>query len=153
PPSTAAPPPTTAPPSNITGSGVISASSVYSGEFTADLAIDGDPSTSWFSADGGTATYAWDAGGTRLIESVQIISNGSHSNPSFQTGFGFDSVTVIVEDEGGGDIWTETYDLSGTPDPDVIALPAVEGAAVVLSFSGGEDPTCGGFAELIVVGS
>jgi hypothetical protein len=41
-------------------------------------------------------------------------------------------------------------DLSGSPDPNVNIQPNVVGDRIVLTFTGHEDPGCGGFSELQV---
>jgi hypothetical protein len=72
------------------------------------------------------------------------------ANPSFRTGFGFDSVVVRLM-RGGQAVEEQSIALTGTPDPDVVAEFNGTGAdAVALIFSGHEDPTCGGISELVV---
>ena len=143
------------PPEPITDLGFGGASSEFSSEFPAGLATDGDPTTSWFSAgsneDGATSVYAWVAGGSVFIDQVEVLSNARHENPDFQTGFGFGSVRIQVISDGEV-VYEETRDLPGTPDPDVTFSPGVVGDRILLFFNDHEDPTCGGFAELIVTG-
>lgn len=147
-------PPTPTPrpdPVVITGTGTISASSVFNSSFASSLAVDGNTGTSWFSAGGGTASYFW-SGPSSFIDSIQIISNANHNTPQFRTGFGFGSVTITVQSDGST-TFSQTYDLGGTPDPDTFASVGAVGDTIILDFSGGEDPTCGGFSELIISGS
>jgi hypothetical protein len=87
------------------------------------------------------------------IDQITVIGNAANAKPNFRTGFGFESVDIVVIDSGGGEVFRQTVSLAGTPDPDVTVTPHVTGFAVVLEFSGGEAPNCGGFAELAVSGS
>ncbi len=136
----------------ITKAGSATASSVYGGnEFPASLSVDGDATTSWFSAGGGTASYSWVTDDrTAHIDTVAIVGNADHRQ--YPTNFGFDQVTVSVFN-GDTAVYTETFDLAGTPDPNITAAPGVDGDRIVLDFSGGEDPNCGGFAELVISGT
>jgi hypothetical protein len=137
---------------NITQIGATAASSTFSGEFPASLAVDGDTSTSWFSSGGGSAEYTWQAPSSVFIDQINITGNAGNENPDFRTGFGYESVDVVVVDSGGNEVFRETHSLAGTPDPDVTVSPHVKGLAVVLQFSGGEASNCGGFAELEIIG-
>jgi hypothetical protein len=166
-PTSAAPPPTavpvttaaattTAPPQpvELTELGVPAASSVFGGnEFPAALALDGDLSTSWFSAgpSGGAATFSLSLPGAHTIQRIAVVGNAGHATPAFQRNFGFEQVIVEVRNAGAV-TYTQQVALNGTPDPDVaLALNAV-GDEVRLVFTGSEDPGCGGFSELSVIG-
>jgi hypothetical protein len=144
---------TTAPAGSILDRGAVAASTTFSADFPASLAVDGDPSTSWFSSGGGSSTYTWQALDTVTIDFINITGNAANANPDFRTGFGYESVDVVVVDSSGTEVFRETHSLAGTPDPAVTVAPHVKGLAVVLEFSGGEASNCGGFAELEVVGS
>lgn len=141
-------------------SGWADASSVFEGWFSsypADLAIDGDVSTSWFSAgsevDGATSTYEFIMTDDHCIDELEIIGNGSHENSDFHTGFGFDSLVVEVLDTGNRVVFTGEYPLLGSPDDtQVIDVGGVLGHRVRLSYSEHESPDCGGFSELRVTG-
>jgi hypothetical protein len=134
--------------------GQVVASSEYSAEYPAALVLDGDPSTSWFSAgslqDGPTTTFTWTYADDELITHVRIVGNAAHSNPDFRQGYGFGSVTIRVLDDTGRADFEQTVSLDGTPDPDALVQPGVVGRTIELTFSGGEAPDCGGFAELEV---
>jgi hypothetical protein len=136
---------------DITGEGSVEASSTYTG-FSALMSVDGDGTTSWFSAgpgpDGSPSIYRWTGARDDLITTVSILSNAQHSEPDFRSGFGFGSATIQVLDADNNVVFEETLDLEGTPDPDVVVHPGVVGRAIVLSLTGHEDPTCGGFSEL-----
>jgi hypothetical protein len=156
PPETEAAPPQT---SDITALGGVSVSSEYpSGEYPASLAVDGSTGTSWFSGgsntDGSASTFTWTttSGAPVFIETLNIVSNAGNDDSAVREGFGFDQVEIKVLN---GDVvaYSETIQLGGTPDPDVVVSPNAVGTTVLLTFSGHEDPTCGGFAELVVVGS
>jgi hypothetical protein len=154
PPTTAAP--TTRPPvpADVTKEGAVQASSEYpGGQFPAGLALDGDPTTSWFSGgdrEGPTSTFTWTHPTDDVITAVQIVGNGANANPAFRRNFGFRTVTVNVLDAGGAVVFTEDRDLPGTPDPDVVVTPNARGRSVQLVFTGHESPDCGGIAELTV---
>ena len=156
---TAEPPPeTTAPSTDITSQGGVNATSEFSSQFPASLAVDGDPTTSWFSggsnADGDTSTFAWGSPSDALfnIDTVKVVSNAANSTPDFRSGFGFEQVEVVVARKGKT-VWSQTVPLPGTPDPDVTVHPGVVGDRVYLYLTGHEAANCGGFAELIVKGS
>jgi hypothetical protein len=132
--------------------GAVVASSEYSAEYPAALVVDGDVSTSWFSAgsqqDGPTTTFTWTYPRDEFITHIRVIGNGAH--PEFPQGFGFGSVTIRVLDELRQPDFEQTVSLDGSPDPDAVVQPGVFGRIIELTFSGGEAPDCGGFAELEV---
>jgi len=132
------------------------ASSVFSGDFALwgpKLGVDGKRITSWFSAgnktDSDSSVYRWTGRRDHQITAVAILSNAEH--PIFPTGFGFQSVRVRVLDRGDATVSDDSFDLSGTPDPDVVALPNVMGRSVVLILRGHEHELCGGFSELQIL--
>jgi hypothetical protein len=110
------------PNADATKEGTVQASSTFSAEFPASLAIDGDQTTSWFSkgpgADG-TSVYTWTGKRDDMITHVAIVGNGQNKKPEFQKNFGFGSVTVEVLDTAGDVDFTETAELPGTPDPSI----------------------------------
>ncbi len=142
--------------SDITARGTATASSEYrTGEFPAALAIDGDPTTSWFSAgdvDGPSSVYVWLLDADTPISEVRITGNAQQATPEFRQGFGFDSVTIRVIDGAGTTVFEQIHDLAGSPDPDVVVFPGVSGRSVALTLTGHESPDCGGIAELTVIG-
>ena len=151
-------PPTTPAPvvSNLTGAGRASASTIYSAEFPVAFAFDGDLATSWFSAGpgpGGTTDLTWTADTRIRVRRIEVLSNARHRRTEFRRGFGFGRVVLQVLDADGTVVFTDTRDLSGTPDPDVAFDLDVLATTVRLTFTGHEDPTCGGIGELIVRGS
>lgn len=138
-------------PTDVTAQGRVTASSVFSADFAASLGVDGSGGSSWFSAGGGGATYTWTADAALLIEEVVIVGNGGHANPDFRTGFGFEAVTIEYW-FGGQLVGSSEHGMGGTPDPTVTATPGrIIADEIRLVFSGGEDPTCGGFAELSIL--
>lgn len=145
---------------NITQQGNVLASSVFDSllgpAYEADLSVDGDISTSWFSAgpnaDGTESTYEWYTAFDYCIDGIAIISNAMHANPDFHEGFGFESATVEVVDSSGDVVYSEDIDLSGTPDPNVVVEPGVQGNQIRLRLRGHESEDCGGFAELAIDG-
>jgi hypothetical protein len=136
----------------ITQEGSVQASSVFGGNnFPATLSIDGSRRTSWFSdgaAGGETETFRWTGRQDNLIGSVSVLSNRDH--PQFP-GFGFGSLRIDVLDVQGAVVFTRSFPLPGETDPDVTVSPNVFGRTVLLTFTGHDDPSCGGFSELIVV--
>lgn len=146
---------------NITQEGNVLASSVFDTllgpAYEAELAVDGDVATSWFSAgpsaDGTESTYEWYTQLDHCIDGVAVIGNAMHSNPDFREGFGFESATLEVLDTSGDTVFSQELDLSGTPDPDqVIDTGGVLGNQIVLRLRGHESEDCGGFAELAIDG-
>ncbi len=141
-------------PVNVTAEGAVQASSTFPG-YPASLAVDGDPTTSWFSTGpgpGGTpSTFRWTGKRDDRIDSITVQSNRLNSNPAFRTGYGFGSVTIQVLDGSQNVVYATTVDLPGTPDPDVTVSPQVVGRSVVLILAGHEAPNCGGFAELTII--
>lgn len=147
---------TTLPPQilDVSSEGAVVASSEFSGEFVAALANDGDVGTSWFSkgpnVDSAGSVFVWQSPTERLIEEIVVVSNEAHDDPSLRTTFGFGQVVVAVLDAAGNQVFEEVVALPGTPDPTISVRPNVSGTTVQLTFTGHEDATCGGFAELIV---
>jgi hypothetical protein len=156
-PATTAAPTTTAPPQpmELTEVGIPEVSSTFGGnEFPASLALDGDLSTSWFSAgpSGGTTTFSLSLPSARRIQRISIVGNAGNATAAFRRNFGFGAVVVEVRNAGTA-TFSQQVVLNGTPDPDVIVPLDAAGDEVRLTFTGSEDPGCGGFAELSVIGS
>lgn len=146
---------------NITQEGNVLASSVFDSllgpAYEADLAVDGDVATSWFSAgpneDGTESSYEWYTQFDHCIDGIALISNANHSNPDFREGFGFEAGTLEVLDTSGSVVYSADLDLSGTPDPDIVVEPeGVLGNQVRLTLRNHESEDCGGFAELAIDG-
>jgi hypothetical protein len=142
---------------DIASEGTVLASSTYDGnQYPASLAVDGDATTSWFSAGpgpDGSTTYTWTDRQDDFIASLSILNNRLHESPDFRTRFGFGRVRIEVFGPGQSaetPVFRHEADLSGSPDPNVTVQPNVRGNRVVLTFTGHEDPTCGGFSELQV---
>jgi len=139
------------PNADVTRDGAVSASSTFSADSAPAAAVDGDTATSWFSSGpeaDGTTVFTWTGRRDDLITAVAFVGNGAHSDSSLRNGTGFGSVTVEVLDEFGDSDFSETVQLNGTPDRDVLVRPGVEGRTVRLTFRGPENPTRAGFAEL-----
>ncbi|MCR9159700.1 MAG: hypothetical protein ACE37F_05075 [Nannocystaceae bacterium] len=146
---------------NITQDGNVLASSVFDTllgpAYAAELSVDGDISTSWFSAgpneDGTESTYEWYTSFDHCIDGISVISNAMHANPDFHQGFGFESATVEIVDSSGDTVYAQDVDLSGSPDPDIVLEPGgVLGNQVILRLRQHESEDCGGFAELAIDG-
>ena len=140
------------PNAEISSEGTIEASSIYDANYPASLAVDGDLSTSWFSAGaiGGdtSPSYVWTGVQDDFIGSIEVISNREHEVLDFRTGYGFGSATVQVLDAQGNIVFEETTELPGSPDPDIRVTPNVVGRSIRILFAGSEAPDCGGFGEL-----
>jgi hypothetical protein len=142
---------------DVSSEGLAQASSTFNGsEFPAALSVDGDATTSWFSAGpgaGGSTQYTWIGPRDDFIATLAILNNRLHENPDFRTRFGFGHVRLEIFKGGatsGTPEFRQEIDLSGSPDPNVNIQPNVVGNRVVLTFTGHEDPECGGFSELQV---
>ena len=141
------------PNAEIASEGSVEASSIYDSTFPATLGIDGDLSTSWFSAGpdaDGTSTYVWTGVQEDFIASIDLISNRENQVVDFRTGYGFEWATVQVYDAQDNLVFEESFSLPGTPDPDIHATPNVVGQWIRFVFSGSEALDCGGFGELKV---
>lgn len=142
----------------ITNLGTVEAEKTFNDDpsFGADLAKDNNLATSWFSqgpdGDGTPTFFRWNRGADECISRITFVGNGGH--PSFPTGFGFGQVTVRVLDSTGSPVFSQVHDLdanSNVPDPNLdIDTGGVTGRTVEFLFTGHEDPSCGGFAELTV---
>jgi hypothetical protein len=137
----------------VTSEGYVEASTTFSG-FPANLSVDGDLTTSWFSsgpeADGVATRYDWTLPSADCVIGISIFGNALHDNKSFQTDYGFEEVTVQVLDAADGVQFSEARSLSGTPDPEQNIELAAYGRTVRLLFSNHESTDCGGFSELVV---
>lgn len=139
------------PNAEISSEGSVEASSIYDSTFPASLGVDGDLSTSWFSAGpdvDGTSTYIWTGIQDDFIASIELISNRENQVVEFRTGYGFGGVTIQVLDAQGDVVYEESASLDGTPDPDIRVSPNVVGRSIRMVFTGSEALDCGGFAEL-----
>jgi hypothetical protein len=136
---------------DVTAEGSVSASSVFGGDdFPASLAVDGSRLTSWFSdgaAGGPTETFEWVGARDDLLTSISVLSNAQHPR---SPGFGFGSVRIEVRNAAGQLVSGGTFALPGATDPDVTVMPNVSGRSVRLTFTDHDDPSCGGFSELVI---
>ena len=139
---------------NITSSGSTSASSTFSSQFPVSNATDGDVTTSWFSIgdkEGNDSVFTWaSTKGPVYIGALQIVSNAQNATASIRSGYGFSSVRIDVL-EGGKVVWTGSGARPG--DVDVAVEPKVRGDTVRLTLLHHENPACGGFAELRIMGA
>jgi hypothetical protein len=153
--STTTPTTTVAPGTNIASTGTATASTTFAGgQFPASNAVDGDLSTSWFSAgpDAGPTIYSWTAPDPTHVSQVTLTGNHQNADPSVRTKFGFGHVDVLIKN-GDTVVLNSGFDGPGNA-VQVVTIPV--GAtitSIVLTFSQGEDTTrsCGGFSELAVL--
>lgn len=154
---TGEPQPCAGPAVDLTGMGAVVAESTFNDSFQAFLSVDDDLSTSWFSSgpesEGQPTHFTWDVLQPVCISQVLVTGNGLHSNPGFQTNFGFENVILRIYDENDDIVFQHMQLLPDTPDPPVIVNPEVEGVRLDLEFSGHEDNSCGGFSELEILGN
>lgn len=135
--------------------GEVSVSSTFPQQgFGARNAIDLKFNTSWFSAgasDGAFSTFTWTAPQNVFLGTTGIFNNMFH--PTFPTGFGFQTVTFQVydgPDASGLMVYEETVDYPLIL-PVVRVSPFVSGRSIRLQLNDHQDPSCGGFSELLVV--
>jgi serine/threonine-protein kinase len=141
------------PNAEVASEGTVDATSIYDSTFPASLAVDGDLTTSWFSAGpegDGTTAFVWTGVQDDFIASIELISNRENQVVDFRTGYGFGTVTIQVFSSDDLLVFEETVSLDGTPDPDIHVTPNVVGRWIWLMFTGSEALDCGGFAELKV---
>lgn len=148
---------------NVTVQGVVSATTEFNDQFTAELAVDGNLSTSWFSSGpegaGAPSVYTWrlDPSGpyTEIcIDQVHFFDNTDHFNMDFRDGYGFASATIRLIDANDQPVFERLVPLPEDPDGDHdVVTGGVTAQRVVLELSGHENPTCGGFSELQIFGS
>ena len=143
-------------PSDLTPIGAVGSNSVDP-NFPTDLAVDLDPTTSWFSIGPHTSAsvieYTWSVDGPVDIGAVVIVGNADNATADFRNNFGFGRVDIQILQDGAV-VTAATYGLDGTPDPDVLAeFPAgTSGDAVRMRFSKPESLDCGGAGEILVLG-
>jgi hypothetical protein len=138
---------------DATKDGTVSASSSFSSEFPPSLAVDGDPTTSWFSAgdaDGPFSTFTWKGARDDLITEVTITGNQQHANPAFRSGFGFASTTLEIRAADGSLV--KSFNMPGPNDQFGVLTfrPGVVGRSVRLVLNTHLNRTCGGFSGLKV---
>lgn len=143
----------------ITALGQIGATTTYDGlpQYQPDMAVDGDPATSWFSAGADPGQdftfFGWQVASDLRIDDIAILSNATNADASVREGFGFASVRIVILDAASATVFDQSIDLAGTPDPDVRVSPGVAGSLIQLFFFGAEASDCGGFSELVVSGA
>ncbi|MFQ5753448.1 MAG: hypothetical protein ACE5HI_15775, partial [bacterium] len=148
-------------PTLLASRGSVQASSTFpEGNFAPQLAIDFDFSTSWFSAgqsvDGNTSTFTWTSSRDEFITSAGIVNNSNHFNPTYQSGYGFETVTFQVysgQNATENLLFEETVDYpKSTQLPVASVAPFVQGRSIRLLLNNHENPERGGFSELLIVG-
>ncbi len=146
---------------DISQQGAAQASSTFNQDpaFSPSQGTDGDFATSWFSAgasDGDTSTFTWTAPREVFLQVSHLVDNSFHNNPGFRTGFGFNRVTLRVfsgPNATGTMRFEETFDYPSGPDDVPTQILGVPGRSVHLILEGHEDHQCGGFGELILLGT
>jgi hypothetical protein len=152
-PATTSPPTTAAQPVDVTSQGTVSASSTYSSQYPPSLAVDGDPTTSWFSAgagDGPSSTFTWQGPRNQLITSISITGNEHDADPNTRDHFGYAQTEIQVVNSAGSVVFDQTYQGPSDANRDITATVNATGQTVRLLLKNREDPSCGGFAELRV---
>jgi len=140
-------------PDVVTHQADVQASSVFSFLHRAELAVDTDLSTSWFSSgpEGVPTRFALEFRSRQCFSTIQWFNNYGHDNVDFREGFGFGQAVFRVLD-GEEVVYSEIVELPGTPDPNqrLDLDPPVGGDTIEMLFTGHEDSSCGGFGEVIV---
>lgn len=152
--------PTQEPPeADLTTSASATASTEFSAEFPAELGIDGDTSTSWFSAGpgpDGTSTFTIALAEPSTITRMTFEGNQNHADPNVRFGFGFGDWTIEMVDASGEVVASVNSDPGGGDQGHDISVPEEGGEWGVVEIRfigrGHQDPTCGGFSELQVFG-
>jgi hypothetical protein len=144
---------TVAQPINVTSQGTVSASSTYSAQYPASNAVDGNPTTSWFSAgesDGPDSTFTWQGRSDVKITTITITGNEDNADPANRNGYGYAQTEIQVLNSAGVVVFDQTYPGPSDSTHDISASPDVVGETVHLILENRESPDCGGFAELTV---
>lgn len=132
--------------------------STRTGDYEAELSVDNNLATSWFSAGpgaeevpGAPTRYIWTGRRQDCIQRIRLVGNGSHANRSFRSGYGFDQVTVQVQDDAGNTVFSESRDWPAQAASLSISTgTGVLGSRILLLLGGHQDPACGGFSELVI---
>lgn len=146
-------------PVDLTKIGAVKASSEYpDGQSPTSNATDGNPATSWFSAgaqaDRNGASFTWTAPRNIQISTVRVIGNEQNATIAFRHNEGFNQTEVKILNAAGAVVFDQAnIPGPGNNAPDVTVSPNVLGSVIQLLFTGHEDPACGGFSELQVIGS
>ncbi|MFQ5603601.1 MAG: hypothetical protein ACE5HS_10065 [bacterium] len=149
-------------PNLVAPSGTVQASSTRSpGNFSPRLAVDFEFGTSWLSAgssvDGSTSTFTWNGRQDDFFTAVGIVNNSRHTDPTYQNGFGFGTITfqVFSELSGKGEKrFEQTVPYPQSKDlPVVNVAPLATGRSIRLLLNEPQNPEAGGFSELLIVGS
>lgn len=145
-------------PLSIAGLGAGEASSTFPQVgFEPTSALDGDFTTSWFSQgsndpNGTFSTFTWTAPEEVLIAATGIANNSRHPDPRYRTGFGYEQVTFRVFSADDQMVFEETVDYPKTAQAAKMVFPLVRGRKIELLLNQHEDPSCGGFSELLLLG-
>ena len=137
---------------SVTTQGEVNASAEFNSSYRATKAVDLDESTSWFSAgpEGTPTEYTWTGAQDDCFTRIKIVGNGGNSESQFRTNYGFGEATVQVLDSSDTVVFSNSVDLSGTPDPTIDLAPNTLGRKIRLLLSGHESDDCGGFGELYI---
>ncbi|MCZ6819968.1 MAG: Ig-like domain-containing protein [Calditrichaeota bacterium] len=140
--------------------GSVQASSTF-GEsgFGPGRGIDLDTRTSWLSAgsdaDPNGSRFVWTGIVERLFGTMGIVNNSRHALEQYRSGFGFETVRFRVysgPNATGEMLFEQIVPYPKTSnDPVVRVSPLVFGRSVELVLQGHENPTGGGFSELLIV--
>ena len=148
-------------PSDITNSGTVSASSIFDGSFPATNAVDGSTATNWFSDGKGgnegtdgpdSENFVWEYSLSQNI----LLTHIELDPETFQGGgsFGFGSMQFQVFNLAN----TSVYQSSVIPlaalrvDIDHVLPANIFGHKIDILFFDHQNPACGGFSEIRVIG-
>ncbi len=146
-------------PLSIAGLGTPEASSTFPQVgFEPARALDGSFTTSWFSEgsndpNGTFSTFTWTAPEEVLIAAAGIANNSRHSESIYRTGFGYlGQITFRIFSANEQMVFEETVDYPNTAQAAKMVFPLVRGRKIELLLNQHENPICGGFSELLLLG-
>ena len=146
-------------PLSIAGLGTPEASSTFPQVgFEPARALDGSFTTSWFSEgendpNGTFSTFTWTAPEEVLIAAAGIANNSRHSVSIYRIGFGYlGQITFRIFSANEQMVFEETVDYPNTAQAAKMVFPLVRGRKIELLLNQHENPICGGFSELLLLG-
>ncbi len=156
----------------ITSFATAAASSVFNGQvngvqmtFPADLAKDGNVSTSWFS--NGDASNLSDASGAdeklslifqqdHCFDAIAVNDNSQNLDASWRTNFGFATVEIQVRNALDEVVWTSGSrgypGVNAQLNPSIVDPGGIVGRRVDVLLRGHENADCGGVSEVRIEG-
>jgi hypothetical protein len=154
---TPSPTPSPAAATNLATKATASASSQFSPAYPPSRAVDGDPTTSWFSSGPnpatGTSTLTIVLAQPSTVTRIEFVGNEHDADANTRTGFGYGRWTIDLIDANNNVLHTVNSVAPATSDQSS-DFASVAGVVKVL-FTGyqSQASNCGGLGELRVIGS